>query len=53
MLSTYLLCKTDFIKQWQSSGQVAQLFRASSQYTKVVGSTLGQGTHKNEPMNAK
>ena len=33
-------------------GQVAQLVRASSWYTMVVGSIPGQGTYKNQPMNA-
>ena len=33
-------------------GQVAQLVRASSQCTKVVGSIPAQGTCKNQPMNA-
>ena len=33
-------------------GRVTQLIRASSQYAKVVGLILTQGTHKNQPMNA-
>ena len=33
-------------------GWVAQLVRASSQYTKVAGSIPGQGTRKTQPMNA-
>lgn len=35
-----------------SPGQVAQLVRASSRYTKVSGSTPIQGTYKNQPMKA-
>ena len=30
----------------------AQLVRMWSQYTKVAGSIPGQGTYKNQPMNA-
>ena len=33
-------------------GQVAQLVRALSWYAKVAGSIPGQGTYKNQPMNA-
>ena len=33
-------------------GQVAQLARALSWYTKAVGSISGQGTYKKQPMNA-
>ena len=33
-------------------GQVSQLVRASSQYTKVVGSIPYQGTYNKQPMNA-
>ena len=33
-------------------GQVAQLVRPWSQYSKVAGSILGQGTYKNQPVNA-
>ena len=36
----------------ESPGQVAQLVGASPWYTKVEGSIPGQGTYKNEPMNA-
>ena len=32
---------------------MAQLVRASSQYTRVVGSISGRGTYKNQPMNAE
>ena len=33
-------------------GSIAQLVRASSSYTKVVGSISNQGTYKKQPMNA-
>ena len=36
-----------------SSGCVAQLVRALSQYAKVVGVILSQGTCKNRPVNAQ
>ena len=54
-------CTVLFLKKWnlncpskdeQGPGQVAQLVRASSQYTKVVGSISGQGTYRKQPMNA-
>ena len=32
-----------------SSDQVAQLIAALSRHAKVVGSILGQGTHKKQP----
>ena len=35
-----------------SPGWVAQLVRVLSQYAKVVGLISGQGTYKNQPMNA-
>ena len=35
-----------------ASSSVSQLIRASSQYTKVVGSIHGQDTYKNQPINA-
>ena len=35
-----------------SPGLVAQLLRASSQYTKDEGSIPGQGTYKNQSMDA-
>ena len=34
------------------TGQVAQLVRTSLPYIKVVGLIPGQGTYKNQPMNA-
>ena len=34
------------------SGRVAQLVRESSQCAKAVSSISGQGTYKNQPMNA-
>ena len=37
---------------WLGPGQVAQLVRALSGYAKVAGSIPGQGTYKNQPMNA-
>ena len=33
-------------------GWIAQLVRASSRYAKVADSVPGQGTYKNQPMNA-
>ena len=40
-------------KEFQSGpGWVAQLVRASSLCTKVVGLIPSQGTYKNQPMNA-
>ena len=33
--------------------KVIQLLRVSSQYTKVAGSILGQGTYKNQPINTQ
>ena len=35
-----------------SPDQVAQLVRESSLYARVVGLVHGQGTYKNQPMNA-
>ena len=35
-----------------SPGWVAQLVIASSPYTKVADSIAGQGTYKNQPINA-
>ena len=35
------------------SGRLAQLVRVLSQYAKVAGSILGQGTYKKQPMNAQ
>ena len=35
------------------SGQVAQLVKVLFQYVKVAGSIPGQGTYKNQPMNAQ
>ena len=40
------------IKKKPCPGRVALLVRALSQYAKVVGSIPGQGTHKNQPVNA-
>ena len=40
------------IKTSGSPGQSAQLFRASSQFTKVEGSIPVQGTYRKQPMNA-
>ena len=52
------VCKWDndsftclFIKQL-SPDWIAQLARASSQYIKVAGSISGQGTYRNQPINA-
>ena len=42
-----------FRKAAVSPGGVAQLVRALSRYAKVVGSISGQGTYKQQPMNAK
>ena len=39
-----------FWKLFLSPGWVAQLVRASSQYTKVKGSIPRQGTYKNQPI---
>ena len=39
-------------KMMYISGWVAQLVRASSQYTKFVGSVSSHSSHKNQPMNA-
>ena len=39
-------------KKNQGSGQIAQLVRASAQYTKVAGSIPGQGAYKKQPMSA-
>ena len=36
----------------QGAGQVAQLVRASSRYTKVVGLIPSQDTYKVQPMNS-
>ena len=40
------------LNQSSSPSWVAQLVRASSWYTEVVGSIPGQGTYKSQPMNA-
>ena len=36
----------------KSPGKISQLVRASSRYTKVMGSISSQGTYKKRPMNA-
>ena len=41
-----------FWQEYYSPGQVAQLVRVLSHYTKVEGSILSQGTYKYQPMNA-
>ena len=40
------------VKIMQGPGQVAQVGRALSQYTMVVGSIPGQGTYRKQPMSA-
>ena len=40
------------VRRQMGPGWVAQLLRASSQYTKLVGSIPGQGTYEKQPMNA-
>lgn len=39
-------------KTYFCPGRVARLVRALSQYSKVAGSVPGQGTHKEQPINA-
>ena len=39
-------------EQQSRPGRVGLLVRTWSRYTKVVGSIPGQGTYKNQPMNA-
>ena len=44
--------KMAITKKWKiGPGQIVQLVRASSQYTKVAGLIPGQSTSENQPMN--
>ena len=52
MLYDYLKAEIDIKYQPWGPGWVAQLVRALSRYAKVVGLIPGQGTYRNQPVNA-